>query len=156
MYDVIIIGLGCAGYTAAIYTARYKLSTLLIGAEDGGMGLTAAEVGNWPDDLDWERGRVRKDSLQFASVFIVSQATVFHKFKTEGKVYYGRDIRPLIRPRFTAWEHEDGEDAVYVAWHSNAPDPGVGTSSYTYSQFGQMYLLMPPPPSEAHDTEASA
>ncbi len=48
MFDVIIIGLGCAGYTAAIYTARYKLKTLLIGAEEGGMGITAAEVGNWP------------------------------------------------------------------------------------------------------------
>lgn len=37
------------------------------------------------------------------------------------------------RPRFAAWEHEPGEDAVYVAWHTNAPDPGRGTSSYTYS-----------------------
>jgi hypothetical protein len=36
------------------------------------------------------------------------------------------------RSRFAAWEHEDGEDAVYVAWHSNAPTPRRGTSSYTY------------------------
>lgn len=48
MFDVIVIGLGCAGYTAAIYTARYKLSTLIVGLEEGGMGATAAEVGNWP------------------------------------------------------------------------------------------------------------
>ncbi len=52
MYDVLIIGLGCAGYTAAIYTARYKLKTFIVGAEDGGMGLTAAEVGNWPGIID--------------------------------------------------------------------------------------------------------
>jgi thioredoxin reductase (NADPH) len=52
MYDVIIIGLGCAAYTAAIYTARYKLSTLIVGAEEGGMGITAAEVGNWPGIID--------------------------------------------------------------------------------------------------------
>ncbi len=52
MQDVVIIGLGCAAYTAAIYTARYKLSTLLIGAEEGGMGMTAAEVGNWPGIID--------------------------------------------------------------------------------------------------------
>ncbi len=52
MYDVLIIGLGCAGYTAAIYSARYKLKTLLIGAEEGGMGNTAAEVGNWPGDIE--------------------------------------------------------------------------------------------------------
>lgn len=52
MFDVIIIGLGCAGYTAAVYTARYKLSTLVIGGEEGGMGMTAAEVGNWPGIID--------------------------------------------------------------------------------------------------------
>ena len=52
MYDVIIIGLGCAAYTAAIYTARYKLRTLIVGAEEGGMGVTAAEVGNWPGIIE--------------------------------------------------------------------------------------------------------
>ena len=52
MYNVLIIGLGAAGYTAAIYTARYKLKTFIVGAEDGGMGLTAAEVGNWPGIID--------------------------------------------------------------------------------------------------------
>lgn len=48
MYDVLIIGLGCAGYTAAVYASRYKLSTFIVGAEEGGLGMTAAEVGNWP------------------------------------------------------------------------------------------------------------
>ncbi len=52
MFDTIIIGLGCAGYTAAIYSARYKLKTLLVGAEEGGMGNTAAEVGNWPGEIE--------------------------------------------------------------------------------------------------------
>jgi MYXO-CTERM domain-containing protein len=36
------------------------------------------------------------------------------------------------RSRFAAWEHEAGEDAVYLAFHSNAPDPGRGTSTYSY------------------------
>jgi MYXO-CTERM domain-containing protein len=40
------------------------------------------------------------------------------------------------RSRFTAWEHEAGEDAVYVAWHTNAPNPGRGTSTYTYGNGG--------------------
>lgn len=52
MYDVLIIGLGCAGYTAAIYSARYKLKTFLVGSVQGGLGITAAEVGNWPGDID--------------------------------------------------------------------------------------------------------
>ncbi len=52
MYDTAIIGLGCAGYTAAIYSARYKLNTLIVGETEGGMGMTAAEVGNWPGNID--------------------------------------------------------------------------------------------------------
>lgn len=52
MYDVLIVGLGCAGYTAAIYSARYKLKSFLVGGEAGGMGNTAAEVGNWPGEIE--------------------------------------------------------------------------------------------------------
>lgn len=52
MYDVLIIGLGCAGYTTAIYTARYKLKTFIVGGEEGGLGNTAAEVGNWPGIME--------------------------------------------------------------------------------------------------------
>jgi len=52
MKDVAIIGLGCAAYTAAVYTARYKLDTVLIGEVEGGMGMSAAEVGNWPGDIE--------------------------------------------------------------------------------------------------------
>jgi MYXO-CTERM domain-containing protein len=36
------------------------------------------------------------------------------------------------RPRFAAWDHEEGEDAVYVAWHTNAPSPARGTVSFAY------------------------
>lgn len=52
MKDVAIIGLGCSAYTAAIYCARYKLDTIIIGEEEGGMGMTAAEVGNWPGEIE--------------------------------------------------------------------------------------------------------
>lgn len=52
IYDVLIIGQGCAGYTAAIYAARYKLTTFLVGEVAGGLGITAAEVGNWPGDIE--------------------------------------------------------------------------------------------------------
>ena len=38
----------------------------------------------------------------------------------------------VARPRFAAWEHEDGEDAVYLAYHTNAPDPGRGTMSIAF------------------------
>jgi hypothetical protein len=37
------------------------------------------------------------------------------------------------RSRFVPWEHEDGEDAVYVAWHTDASNAtGRGTVSFAY------------------------
>jgi thioredoxin reductase len=30
MYDVLIVGLGCGGYTAAVYCARYKLKVFIV------------------------------------------------------------------------------------------------------------------------------
>jgi N-acetylmuramoyl-L-alanine amidase len=38
----------------------------------------------------------------------------------------------VSRPRFAAWDHEAGEDAVYLAWHTNAPSPSRGTLSIAY------------------------
>ncbi|MBK9072195.1 MAG: N-acetylmuramoyl-L-alanine amidase [Myxococcales bacterium] len=38
----------------------------------------------------------------------------------------------VSRPRFAAWDHEYGEDAVYVAWHTNAPEGPEGTQSFAY------------------------
>jgi len=47
-YDVIIIGAGPAGLSAAIYAARYKLKTLVIGKMPGGLATEAPEVQNYP------------------------------------------------------------------------------------------------------------
>ncbi|MEK7202175.1 MAG: FAD-dependent oxidoreductase [Patescibacteria group bacterium] len=48
MVDVIIIGSGIAGLSAALYTARYELSTIVIGAELGGATSTAWTIENYP------------------------------------------------------------------------------------------------------------
>lgn len=87
MFDTAIIGLGAAGYTAAIYAARYKLTTLLVGEEEGGMGVTAVEVGNWPGDTQVTgpelMERMKKHATSFAEVTL-RHARVAKVEKTDG------------------------------------------------------------------------
>jgi thioredoxin reductase (NADPH) len=47
-YDLIILGGGPAGLTAAIYAGRYNLKTLVIADNFGGTANLAGEVENWP------------------------------------------------------------------------------------------------------------
>lgn len=48
MYDLIILGSGPAGLASALYAARYKLNTLVIGKEIGGQMNYAHKVENYP------------------------------------------------------------------------------------------------------------
>jgi len=48
MYDVIVIGAGIAGLTAALYSSRQGLKTLVISADLGGQLLLAPEIQNYP------------------------------------------------------------------------------------------------------------
>lgn len=47
-YDLIIIGAGPAGLSAAIYAARYKLKVIVISKTSGGLAATAYRICNFP------------------------------------------------------------------------------------------------------------
>lgn len=97
IYDVIIIGAGPAGYTAAIYTSRANLKTLMIaGDTPGGQLLLTSEVENFPGFKDGIQGpelmeEMKAQALRFGTEFRADFVTKIQLETQPKKIWVGDD-----------------------------------------------------------------
>lgn len=104
IYDVIIIGSGPAGLSAAIYASRAKLDSLVLESQpmSGGQILTTYEVDNYPGIPGiggFELGVKLKDhavqtgaNIQEGEVTEIEQEEDYYVVKTTGEIYYSRGV----------------------------------------------------------------
>jgi len=76
-YDLLILGAGPAGLTAALYASRYNLDVAVIGKLIGGTANLAKEVHNWPG-------------------FIGSGTELMKKFKEQGESFGAKFLQAEI------------------------------------------------------------
>ncbi len=104
IYDVIIIGSGPAGYTAALYAARANLKVIIIaGSTPGGQLMLTGQVENFPGFPDGILGpelmeRMREQAMKFGAEIIYDEAIDVdfsshpYKVKTLGEEYLGYSV----------------------------------------------------------------
>ncbi len=101
-YDVIVVGMGPAGCTAAIYATRFGLKTLVIGKEPGGQANEAYEIDNYPGLLNVkgvelmtkfrEQAEALGAEMVFSEVVDTSKKGDVFVVKTESKEYEGKTV----------------------------------------------------------------
>ncbi len=91
MYDVLIIGGGAAGMTAAIYASRKKLNTLVLEHEKGGQTALQPEIWNYPGYTDLNGAKL---------------LDVFRKQATD----FGAEVRSFVAEKIQLEKNEEDKE----------------------------------------------
>ncbi|MGM5482811.1 MAG: NAD(P)/FAD-dependent oxidoreductase [Nanobdellota archaeon] len=99
-YDLLVIGAGVSGYGASLYAGRFKLNTLVIGKDTGGVINWASDVDNYPgvpevSGIDLA-DKIKDHAFKFGaelkqeSVENLEAIDGLYKVTTEKDVYYAK------------------------------------------------------------------
>jgi len=130
LYEVIIIGSGPAGLTAAIYACRAKLKTLVVaGLNYGGQLMLTKEVENFPGFPEPILGpeltdKMRKQAEHFGAQFIFQDATGVDFSSKPFKVIVGSQVFEAKSVIIAT-----GASAKWLGLESEAKFRGKGVSS---------------------------
>ena len=130
MYDAIIIGSGPAGLTAALYTSRAELKTLILaGATPGGQLMITSDVENYPGFPEGVQGPELMDKM-------IKQGT---KFGAEMKIETVKSVNFASKPFLVTTDKEtyegksviiaSGADAKWLGLESEQALRGKGVSA---------------------------
>ncbi|MCZ4339525.1 thioredoxin-disulfide reductase [Shewanella colwelliana] len=128
--NLLILGSGPAGYTAAVYAARANLKPVMItGLQQGGQLTTTTEVENWPGDADDLTGPVLMERMQKHA----------EKFDTEIIFDHINEVNLQVRPfqlKGDSGEYtcdaliiSTGASAMYLGLESEEAFKGKGVSA---------------------------
>lgn len=95
VYDVIIIGAGIAGLSAALYTARQKMKTLVVSKDLGGQLTLTELIENYPA-IESSTGlalaqKVEKQAKKFGATFIYGEE--INKIEKKGDIFLVKGIK---------------------------------------------------------------
>ncbi len=137
-YDVVIIGSGPAGWTAAIYSARANLKTLLItglltGGSPGGQLMLTTEVENFPGFAEGIMGpdlmdQMRQQAVRFGTTLVEDDVTRVDFSKKPLTAYVGEgddEIAYQAKAMIVA----TGASAIWLGLDSEERLRGRGVSS---------------------------
>ena len=135
-YDTLIAGQGAAAYAAALYAARYQMSTIVIGEIFGGETATGGIIENYPgypeiDGLDLMmkfREQADKYDVPVVDDKVATLTRIGHSFEattSEGKTYHAPTVILAVgrERRKLHLEHEDEWTGRGVSFCSTCDAP---------------------------------